>query len=195
VLVAKNSEDTLIELRYERKDSTPGGPWQDTWLPGGIGRPGARDAASRLLEAFVPHLRDTWRKGLEEKLKLIPVAEARWLQQPSRDDPILSIITSLPFKGHEYLKSSRFRVFCKGRSSPVCLVSRARSAPGRYKEEGTNSVLETLVVEPRERQADCNDPQMKTPVDKVRGQVIALIPPFLLLFDELEDSVMEGFSK
>jgi hypothetical protein len=195
VLAAQNSEDTLIALRYERKDSTPGGPWQETWLPGGVGRPGARDAASRLTEAFVARLGDTWRKVLEEKLKLIPVAEARWMQKPSRDDPDLRIITSLPFKGHEYLKSSRFRVVCpSGRSAPVCLVSRARPTPGRYTESGTSRPLETLVVEAREREDDCGDRQKKAPVDRVLGRVIALSPAWLL-FDDLEDSVMEGFSK
>ncbi|HVT60492.1 MAG TPA: hypothetical protein VHR45_19115 [Thermoanaerobaculia bacterium] len=185
------SEATKIRLEFAPNEGEPV-HLSDTWINIGDAHPGDSDLAlSQLEQEFESHIEGPWKSRLEEGLKQIPVAEARSLEAPGIVP--VRIVSSLPFKSYQHLRSSHFKVICpRPGYQSVTLASTGRPQPAPYQPTGTNhSSYEALVVVVVGRVEDDRDHTV-TPIWKISTQLRSLTPR-ILLFDRFDPPGWEAY--
>jgi hypothetical protein len=183
------AEDTFLILEFRQGDFRK--KWLAVWRRPGdrqIADPLAGEAADVLTRDFVALVLEANAREIEEKLKTVPIATARWLKVDGSNAP--RIVSSLPWESYQHLRSSVFKVRCRwdAKDDDVSLESRGVVVPARFEPGGNLQPYDALVVVVNYRDYG----NQHTPVEQVLDEMSQLKPK-TVYFIRYEDPDLDLF--
>jgi hypothetical protein len=183
------AEDTFLILEFRQGNFRK--RWSAVWRRPGdrqIADPLPGEAADVLTRDFMALVLEANAREIEEKLKTVPIATARWLTVNGANAP--RIVSSLPWQSYQHLRNSVFKVRCRwdAKNDDASLESRGVVAPARFEPGGNLQPYEALVVVVSYRDYG----NQHTPVEQVLNEMSQLKPK-AVYFIRYEDPDLDVF--
>jgi hypothetical protein len=181
-----SAEDTSLILEFRQGNFTKG--WSSVWRSPGdrLIDPSPSEAPDVLTRNFMAMVVAKYAREIEDKLKTVPIATARWLTRGGTNAPRL--VSSLRWEEFQHLRNSLFRVRCRwdARNDDVNLESRGALASGQFEPGGKGQPYAALVVVVCFRDYG----NLHTPVEQVMDELPELKPK-AVYFVRYEDPDLE----